>query len=87
MTKILIATPDGQEVRDMTAEEEAQRQADISAETARKQAEADAKQAEADAKVAQDAVDAQTATDKASAKVKLKAAEYTPLTEAEADAL
>lgn len=40
-----------------------------------------------DAKTAQDAEDAQKATDKASAKVKLKAAEYTPLTEAEADAI
>ena len=93
MTKILIATPEGQEVRDMTAEEEAQRQADISAETARKQAEADAKQAEADAKVAQDAVDAETirvasvqrATDKANAKAKLIAGEA--LTEAEADTI
>ena len=80
MSKIKIATPNSEDVRDMTAEEEAQRQADISAETARQEA-------EADAKVAQDAVDAQTATDKASAKVKLKAAEYTPLTEAEADAI
>ena len=35
----------------------------------------------------EDARVAQLATDKASAKVKLKAAEYTPLTEAEADAI
>ena len=33
------------------------------------------------------AVEDQKATDKASAKVKLKAAEYTPLTDAEVDAL
>ena len=44
-------------------------------------------QARADAKVVKDAADAQKATDKASARVKLKAAEYTPLTEAEADAI
>ena len=78
MSKIKIATPDSQDVRDMTAEEEAQRQVDISAETARKQA-------EADAKVAQDAVDAQTAIDKASAKAKLIAGEA--LTEDEADTI
>ena len=44
-------------------------------------------QAEADAKVVKDAADALKASDKASARVKLKAAEYTPLTEAEADAI
>ena len=43
--------------------------------------------ARAEAKVAQDAVDAQTAIDKASAKEKLTGAEYTPLTEAEADVI
>ena len=59
-------------------------------ETARDAEEAQAvidMQAEADAKVVKDAADAQKATDKANAKVKLKAAEYTPLTEAEADAI
>ena len=80
MSKILIATPDSQDVRDMTAEEQSLLDATVVETTARKQA-------EADAKVAQDAVDAQTATDKASAKEKLKAVEYTPLTEAEADAI
>ena len=82
MTKIFRVSPENPEgiLVDLTAEEEAQRQTDIAAQTARQEA-------KADAKVAQDAVDAQTATDKASAKVKLKAAEYTPLTEAEADAL
>jgi len=81
MTKTTISRPNQpDEIRDLTAEEEAQRQTDISAETARLKA-------EADAVVAQEATDAQTATDKASARVKLKAEEYTPLTEAEADAI
>ena len=83
---------DGTSVREtFTAEEEAARNADI----AKVKAEDDARAADikavadakAEAKIAQDAVDAQTAIDKASANVKLKAAEYTPLTEAEADAI
>ena len=64
----------------MTAEEESAKDAD-EAQMAVK------RQAEADAKVVKDAADAQKATDKASAKVKLKAVEYTPLTEAEVDAI
>ena len=96
MTKIFRVSPENPEgiLVDLTAEEEAQRQIDISAETARQEAEpikflsGEARQeAEADAKVAQDAVDAHTAIDKASAKAKLIAAEYAPLTEAEADTI
>ena len=71
MTKITIQRPDGDEVRDLTAEEEAQRQTDISNATAREEAEATAK-AEKDAL-------------KASAKAKLIAGEA--LTEAEADTI
>ena len=76
---------DGTTVREtFTAEEEAARNADI----AQVKAEDDARAADikevADAKAA---VDAQTSIDKASANVKLKAEEYTPLTEAEADAI
>ena len=76
---------DGTVVREtFTAEEEAARNADI----AQVKAEDDARAADikeaADAKAA---VDAQTATDKASANVKLTAAGYTPLTEADADAI
>ena len=71
MEKITISRPDGDEVRDLTAEEEAQRQTDISNATAREEAEATAK-AENDAL-------------KASAKAKLIAGEA--LTEAEADTI
>ena len=78
MSKILIATPDSQDIRDMTAEEQALLDATV-VETTEKQ------QAEADAKVAQDAVDAQTAIDKASAKAKLIAGEA--LTEDEANTI
>ena len=58
---------------DLTAEEEAERQARETAYIAKQEAE--------------DAAEAQKATDKASAKVKLQAAEYTPLTDAEVNAL
>ena len=71
--------PEGQRVT-LTAEEVAVREAVVT-ESNEKIA---AKQAAADAKAD---TDAQLATDKASARVKLKAAEYTPLTEAEADAI
>ena len=67
-----------------TAAEETTRDADEAQVVIDVQEEADAK---ADAKVAQDAVDAQKATDKASAKVKLQAVEYTPLTDAEVDSI
>ena len=67
-----------------TAAEETARDADEAQVVIDRQEEADAK---ADAKVAQDAVDAQKATDKASAKVKLQAVEYTPLTDAEVDSI
>ncbi len=81
MKKIISNARTGATVEvDLTAEEEAERIAVAEANAAKQQA-------EADAKTAQDAVDVQTATDKASAKVKLKAAEYTPLTDVEADAL
>ena len=78
-TLVNSANPNGIEVP-FTAAEETQADTDASEAIVRKQA-------EADAKVAQEATDAQTATDKASARVKLKAEEYTPLTEAEADAI
>jgi len=58
MTKTTISRPNQpDEIRDLTAEEEAQRQTDMSAETARLKAEATAK--------------AQKATDKASGNQKL----------------
>ena len=79
MTKIFRVSPENPEgiLVDLTAEEEAQRQIDISAETARQEA-------EADAKVAQDAVDAQTAIDKGTGNQKLLAL---GLTQAEVDAI
>ena len=80
MSKISIGTPAGVEKRDMTAEEEALRTADI------EQAAAE-ETAKEEARVAQEAADAEKATNKANAKAKLKAAEYTPLTEDEADAV
>jgi len=52
MAKITISRPNqADEIRDLTAEEETQRQTDISAETARLEADAEAKIA-ADAKLA-----------------------------------
>ena len=81
MKKIIHNARTGITVKvDLTPEEIAEQKALVESIAANKQA-------EADAKTAQDAIDAQTATDKASAKVKLKAVEYTPLTDAEADAL
>ena len=93
MTKIFRVSPENPEgiLVDLTAEEEAQRQTDISAETARQEAEpikylsgAARQEAEADAKVAQDAVDAQKATDKGTGNQKLL---DLGLTQAEVDAL
>ena len=86
MTKIFRVSPENPEgiLVDLTAEEEAQRQIDISAKTAKKEAEIAKKEAEADAKVAQDAVDAQTAIDKGTGNQKLL---DLGLTQAEVDAL
>ena len=75
-----ILTQSGVEYVDLTPEEVTAREA----EEAQAQAEATAKE---EARVAQEATDAQTAIDKASAKAKLIAAEYAPLTEAEADTI
>ena len=75
--------PKGQRVT-LTAEEVAAKEATQIAFSEQRAAKEAAAEAKADAKAA---VDAQLATDKASARVKLKAAEYTPLTEAEADAI
>ena len=83
MSKISIATPSGVEKRDMTAEEEAQRTADI------EQATAEAT-AEEEARVAKEAEEAQKATDKANAKAKLLKIgqeDFVALTEAEADTI
>ena len=56
--------------------------------TVEEQAEHDAAQAAGqEHQAAQAVIEAQKATDKANAKVKLKAAEYTPLTDDEVDAL
>ena len=71
MTKKIIATPDGVQKVELTAEEETQRQADIEIENARATAEAEAKEAN-------DAL-------KASAKAKLVAGEA--LTQEEADTI
>ena len=71
MTKKIIATPDGVQEVELTAEEETQRQADIENENARATAEAEAKEAN-------DAL-------KASAKAKLVAGEA--LTQEEADTI
>ena len=83
MSKISIGTPTGVEKRDMTAEEEAQRTADI------EQAAAEAT-AEEEARVAQEAADAEKATNKANAKAKLLKIgqeDFAALTEDEADTI
>ena len=64
----------------MTPEEQTQHDAD-GVRLAQEQTDREA------ATTAREAEEAQTAIDKASAKEKLMAAEYTPLTEAEADAI
>ena len=83
MSKISIGTPSGVEKRDMTAEEEALRRADI------EQAAAE-ETAKEEARVAKEAEEAQKATDKANAKAKLLKIgqeDFVALTEAEADAI
>ena len=83
MSKISIGTPTGVEKRDMTAEEEAQRTADI------EQAAAEAT-AEEEARVAQEAADAEKATNKANATAKLLKIgqeDFVALTEDEADTI
>ena len=83
MSKISIGTPSGVEKRDMTAEEEALRTADI------EQAAAE-ETAKEEARVAKEAEEAQKATDKANAKAKLLKIgqeDFVALTEAEADAI
>ena len=83
MSKLSIGTPTGVEKRDMTAEEEAQRTADI------EQAAAEAT-AEEEARVAQEAADAEKATNKANAKAKLLKIgqeDFVALTEDEADTI
>ena len=76
---------------DMTAEEVSAREAEEAAVAAKIKARQDAIAADATAKeearVAKEAADAEKATNQASAKTKLKAAEYTPLTEDEANAI
>ena len=69
---------------EMTAEEVTEREAEIASIAETNAAKANAKE---EARVAQEAADAEKATNKANAKAKLKAAEYTPLTEDEADAV